>query len=60
MTDIHAHPAGVSPLEGAIERAAAGLADSITHALHDKPSKTLGCLVLWALSAPVLSLWNAI
>lgn len=60
MTEIHAHPVDVSPLKGAIENAADGLADSITHALHDKPSKTLICLVVWALSAPVLSLWNAI
>ena len=60
MPDIQIHPIHVSDLDGAIEHAADGLADSLTHGLHDKPGTMLVCVILWAISAPVISLWNAI
>lgn len=60
MPDMQIHQVEVSDLNGAIENAADGMADSITRALHDKPAATLACLIVWAVSAPVLFLWNAI
>ena len=59
MADIKAHPVDIPELDGAIERAADGLADSITHALHDRPSTMLVCVIVWALSAPVHFFLNA-
>jgi hypothetical protein len=60
MPDIHAYPIEASDIGGTIESAAYGLADSITRGLHDKPWTILICLVVWAVTAPALFLWNAI
>jgi hypothetical protein len=60
MANNHAHPVDAAVLDGTIDDAAAALADSVTRALHDRPSTMLVCVIVWALSAPVHFLLNAI
>jgi hypothetical protein len=60
MAETQADPVDSSDLDRGIENAGDGLADSITHALHDKPSTMLVCVIVSALSAPLHSLWNTV